>query len=140
HQTSTTGRWGDYSTMFVDSTDSCTFWHTNEYYTADGSATWATRVGSFKFASCSSSPIPTPTPLPSVTPSPTPTATATATFTPTATPTATATPFPTPPSSAGPVTLTATAGVTGPTDYLSIALAFSAINAGIHQGDIIVWI
>src|SRR5205814_8001271 len=65
----------------------------------------------------------------------------TATPTAAATPTATATPFPTPPpSSAGPVTVTATAGATGPTDYLSVALAFSAINAGIHQGDIIVWI
>src|SRR5947208_7083903 len=99
HQQSTSGRWGDYSTMFVDPTDSCTFWHTNEYYTATGSATWATRVGSFKFPSCGSSPIPTPTPLPSVSPSPTvtatATATATATTTPTATATATATPTPT---------------------------------------------
>src|SRR5262249_8387475 len=124
----------------------CTFWHVNEYYTANGSATWATRIGSFKFPSCSSSPIPTPTPLPSVSPSPTPTATATFTPTPTATATATATPtgtaspFPTPPSSAGPVTITATAGVTGPTDYLTVALAFAAINTGTHQGDITVWI
>src|SRR5215831_18153116 len=64
HQTSTLGHWGDYSSMFVDSTDSCTFWHTNEYYTATSGAGWATRVGSFKFPSCSSSPIPTPTPTP----------------------------------------------------------------------------
>src|SRR6478609_5134160 len=61
HQTSTLGRWGDYSTMFVDPTDSCTFWHVNEYYTANGGATWATRIGSFKFPSCTSNPIPTPT-------------------------------------------------------------------------------
>ena len=30
HQTSTGGRWGDYTSMFVDPTDSCTFYHTNE--------------------------------------------------------------------------------------------------------------
>ena len=52
HQTSTSGRWGDYSTMFVDPTDSCTFWHVNEYYTATSSASWATRIGSFKFPGC----------------------------------------------------------------------------------------
>src|SRR6266581_4527769 len=104
--------------MFVDPTDSCSFWHVNEYYTATSSASWATRIGSFKFTQCTSNPIPTPTPLPSVTPSPTPTAT----------PTATATPYPTPPVSAGPVTITATAGVTGPTDYATVALAFTAIN------------
>ena len=52
HQTSSSGRWGDYSTMFVDPNDACTFFHTNEYYTATGSATWATRVGSFAFPSC----------------------------------------------------------------------------------------
>src|SRR5947209_3700935 len=32
HQTSTSGRWGDYSSMFVDPINSCTFYHTNEYY------------------------------------------------------------------------------------------------------------
>ena len=52
HQTSTFGRWGDYSTMFVDPNDGCTFFHTNEYYTADSTTTWSTRVGSFKFAGC----------------------------------------------------------------------------------------
>src|SRR5215831_14504180 len=106
HQQSTSGRWGDYSTMFVDPTDSCTFWHVNEYYTATSSASWATRVGSFKFPGCAA---PTPTPTPTATATAiataTPTATATATFTPTATatftptatfaPTATATATPT---------------------------------------------
>ena len=58
HQTSTSGRWGDYSTMFVDPTDGCTFWHVNEYYTATSSASWATRIGSFKFPGCAA---PTPT-------------------------------------------------------------------------------
>ncbi len=60
HQTSTSGRWGDYSTMFVDPTDGCTFWHVNEYYTATSSASWATRIGSFKFPGCAA-PTPTPT-------------------------------------------------------------------------------
>ena len=102
HQTSTSGRWGDYSTMFVDPTDSCTFWHVNEYYTATSSASWATRIGSFKFSGCAA-PTPTPTATPTATAiataTPTATATATATFTPTATatftPTATATFTPT---------------------------------------------
>ena len=100
HQTSTSGRWGDYSTMFVDPTDSCTFWHVNEYYTATSSASWATRIGSFKFPLRCSTPTATPTPTarqqqqpftPTATATPTPTATptftptATATFTPTAT-------------------------------------------------------
>ncbi|HEY2681760.1 MAG TPA: hypothetical protein VGI59_10600, partial [Candidatus Udaeobacter sp.] len=144
HQTSTQGRWGDYSTMFVDPTDSCTFWHVNEYYTATSGAAWATRIGSFKFPSCSSSPIPTPTPLPSVTPSPTPTATATSTATATATatasatasPTPTSTPTPTPTVMPGIVRVTATAGNMGPVDYPSVKAAFDAINAGTHQGAI----
>ena len=103
HQTSTSGRWGDYSTMFVDPTDSCTFWHVNEYYTATSSAGWATRIGSFKFPGCAAAPTPTATPTATATFTPTATATftptATATFTPTATatftPTATATFTPT---------------------------------------------
>src|SRR5262249_5345206 len=116
HQTSTLHRWGDYSTMFVDPTDSCTFWHVNEYYTATGSASWATRIGSFKFPGCvASTPTPTPTATPTATAaaSPTatftPTATATATFTPTATPTATATATFTPTATA---TFTPTASAT----------------------------
>jgi hypothetical protein len=52
-QTSTK-RWGDYSAMSVDPTDDCTFWYTQEYYTADGS-NWQTRIGSFKFPSCGQS-------------------------------------------------------------------------------------
>jgi hypothetical protein len=34
----------------------------------------------------------------------------------------------------------ATAGTTGPTDYATVRLAFAAINAGTHQGDIQVWL
>lgn len=43
------GRWGDYSDMTVDPSDGCTFYYTGEYY---GSSAWATKIGSFKFPSC----------------------------------------------------------------------------------------
>ena len=49
HQTSTSGRWGDYSGMGIDPADNLTFWHTNEYFSATSSAAWNTRIGSFKF-------------------------------------------------------------------------------------------
>jgi hypothetical protein len=48
-------RWGDYSGMSVDPSDDCTFWYTNEYYSSQAngdSGNWQTRIGSFKFASC----------------------------------------------------------------------------------------
>jgi hypothetical protein len=45
-------RWGDYSMMAVDPTDDCTFWYTQEYYAATSSASWQTRIGSFKFPGC----------------------------------------------------------------------------------------
>jgi hypothetical protein len=51
-QTSSFKRWGDYSSMTVDPKDDCTFWYTQEYYTATGSFNWATRIGSFKFDRC----------------------------------------------------------------------------------------
>jgi hypothetical protein len=38
----------------------------------------------------------------------------------------------------GPVTITATAGTTGPTDYPTVKDAFDAINAGTHQGAVTV--
>src|SRR4029077_1077020 len=83
HQTSTSGRWGDYSTMFVDPADNCTFNHVNEYYSVTGGANWRTRVGTFKFSQCTGAPPPTPTPTGTATATPTPTATPTATPTPT---------------------------------------------------------
>jgi len=52
HQTSTSGRWGDYSATFIDPADNCTFWNTNEYYSATSSAAWNTRIGTFRFPSC----------------------------------------------------------------------------------------
>lgn len=54
-QTGGGGRWGDYSSMSVDPTDDCTFWFTSEYYTSTSSQGWATRIGSFKFPSCTGS-------------------------------------------------------------------------------------
>jgi len=53
---SVNNRWGDYSAMTIDP-DGCTFWYTTEYYqspqpTMLGGDNWQTRIGSFKFASC----------------------------------------------------------------------------------------
>jgi Carboxypeptidase regulatory-like domain len=60
-QRSTGNRWGDYSAMTVDPADDCTFWYTQEYYTAAGQATatvgWQTRIGKFKFAQCTAPPM-----------------------------------------------------------------------------------
>jgi len=55
-QSHSSGRWGDYSMMAVDPQDDCTFWYTQEYYSADGSASWNTRIGAFKFPSCTAGP------------------------------------------------------------------------------------
>lgn len=52
-QTHSSGRWGDYSMMAVDPLDDCTFWYTQEYYTATSSASWKTRIGSFRTPVCS---------------------------------------------------------------------------------------
>lgn len=55
-QTHSAARWGDYSKMSVDPEDGCTFWYTQEYMQTTSSADWQTRVGSFKFPSCTSLP------------------------------------------------------------------------------------
>ena len=55
-QTHTAARWGDYSMMAVDDADGCTFWYTQEYIQTTGNAPWQTRVGSFKFPSCTTEP------------------------------------------------------------------------------------
>lgn len=52
HQTSASGRWGDYSGMFVDPADGCSFWHTNEYFSATSASAWNTRIGKFRFGVC----------------------------------------------------------------------------------------
>jgi hypothetical protein len=49
-------RWGDYTSLFVDPVDDCTFWYTNEYLTTSGAFNWHTRVGTFKFAGCGTPP------------------------------------------------------------------------------------
>ena len=62
-QTNTCGgaactRWGDYSAMSIDPVDDCTFWYINEYYSSQTNGTsgnWQTRIGSFKFPSCTAS-------------------------------------------------------------------------------------
>ena len=64
-QTHYASRWGDYSMMAVDPTDGCTYWYTQEYYGTTSSAGWQTRIGSFKFPSCTS--LPTGTLIGSVT-------------------------------------------------------------------------
>ena len=139
HQTHSSGRWGDYSMLSIDPTDSVSFWHVGEYYPATASASWFTRIGKFQFPAA-----PTPTPTATATATATFTPTPTATFTPTATATATATPTstatptptPTPTPIPGIVRVTATAGNMGPVDYPSVKAAFDAINAGTHQGAI----
>lgn len=45
-------RWGDYSMMAVDPVDDCTFWFTSEYYAVTSDIGWQTRIGSFKFPTC----------------------------------------------------------------------------------------
>jgi len=51
-QTDTFGRWGDYSDMTIDPVDDCTFWYTQEYYQTTSAFNWRTRIGNFKFPSC----------------------------------------------------------------------------------------
>jgi hypothetical protein len=98
-QTGTGYRWGDYAMMAVDPSDDCTFWFTTEYMPSTGTAPWKTRIGSFKFPTCTSGGTPTFTPTPTNTPTrtntPTVTNTPTPSNTPTNTPTRTNTPTPT---------------------------------------------
>jgi hypothetical protein len=53
-QLGTGNRWGDYQSLQVDPSDDCTFWTTNQYYNTPAGSTfnWRTRIGSFKFATC----------------------------------------------------------------------------------------
>lgn len=53
-QTSSSQRWGDYSSMSVDPVDQCTFYFTSEYYPTTAGSQWHTRVCSFKFDNCGS--------------------------------------------------------------------------------------
>jgi hypothetical protein len=53
-------RWGDYSALQLDPVDECTFWYVNEYYPPGDRTTnqfnWHTRVGTFRFPSCTAPP------------------------------------------------------------------------------------
>lgn len=54
-QISTGNRWGDYTSMRIDTTDGmggCTFWYTNQYYTTTAQFDWSTQIASAKFANC----------------------------------------------------------------------------------------
>ncbi|MBA3530352.1 MAG: carboxypeptidase regulatory-like domain-containing protein, partial [Ardenticatenales bacterium] len=55
-QLSPQGRWGDYSALTVDPVDDCTFWYTQEYYDNSSSIGWKTRIGAFRFPTCTSAP------------------------------------------------------------------------------------
>jgi N-acetylneuraminic acid mutarotase len=55
-QIDTASRWGDYSDMTVDPVDDCTFWYTQEYYQTTSSFNWRTRIGNFKFPTCTPQP------------------------------------------------------------------------------------
>lgn len=56
---STNHRWGDYTSIAVDSSDQCTFWYVNQYFIVNSASAWQTRIGSFKFPSCSACTPPT---------------------------------------------------------------------------------
>ncbi len=45
-------RWGDYSTMSVDPANDCDFYYTSEYYSADATNAWRTRIGTFTIPEC----------------------------------------------------------------------------------------
>lgn len=49
-------RWGDYSSMSIDESDDCTFWYHQEYQQVTGSFDFNTRIGAFKFPSCTQGP------------------------------------------------------------------------------------
>ena len=51
-QTTGLTRWGDYTSMSVDPVDDCTFWYLGEYLPSNGQWNWKTRIGAFKFPSC----------------------------------------------------------------------------------------
>jgi hypothetical protein len=53
-QTSSSARWGDYSSMNVDPIDDCTFWYVNEYLPNTSNVGWRLRIGAFRFDECGS--------------------------------------------------------------------------------------
>ena len=62
-QNASNNRWGDYSNMVSDPSDDCTFWYAQEWRDSafNGTASnnlfkWSTRIGNFKFPSCTNAP------------------------------------------------------------------------------------
>lgn len=51
-QTSSSSRWGNYSSMDVDPVDDCTFWYTTEYYDTTSTAGWRTCVSNVSPEPC----------------------------------------------------------------------------------------
>jgi hypothetical protein len=51
-QTTSSNRWGDYSSLNVDPLDDCRFWYTTEYYAATSPSGYSTKIASFKFPEC----------------------------------------------------------------------------------------
>ena len=52
NQTTSYGRWGDYSMLSVDPVDDCTFWYTTEYILTSGDRPWRTRIAAFQMPGC----------------------------------------------------------------------------------------
>jgi hypothetical protein len=54
-QPDTANRWGDYSSMRIDTNDGmngCTFWYTQEFYQVTATFSWSTQVASAQFSNC----------------------------------------------------------------------------------------
>ncbi|MGO9519863.1 MAG: hypothetical protein ACLPND_22730 [Candidatus Korobacteraceae bacterium] len=54
-QPDTSNRWGDYSSMRIDTNDGmhgCTFWYTQEFYMVTQRFDWSTQIASVKFSNC----------------------------------------------------------------------------------------
>lgn len=55
-QTSSNSFWGIFSSLTLDPVDDCTFWYTNEYYASTSDHNYSTRIGSFRFSTCTIAP------------------------------------------------------------------------------------
>ena len=62
-QTTSDGRWGDYSAMSPDPSELGKFWYTQEYYATTSTSNWKTRIASFSFSNVFSA-VPSATPNP----------------------------------------------------------------------------
>jgi hypothetical protein len=54
-QPDTANRWGDYSTMRIDTNDGhggCIFWYTQQFYMVTASFDWSTQINSAQFSNC----------------------------------------------------------------------------------------